>query len=337
MLKKYKSIVFTITLGLLAQIILCFLLSSTPFLTLKALFFGPFKSTYSIGNMLCLCTVFIIAALGVSIGIKGGCFNLGGEGQMYAGGLVATIIAIKLENLGFLGLLFALLASMFVSAILAGLSGYLKQKFKTNELITSYLISSITVLVVNYLITGPFMAKKSNLLATDKIPSSMYFSSILPPSNLSTSFIVAIIIAVLTHLFLKHTKVGLSLKTVGLSYRFSVYSGIYAKGYYILSMVLSGALIGLSGALYIMGDLHLCAKDFCSGMGFNSLTVALIAQTNPLGIIPVSILFSWIESGAKIATQSTQISSNIASIIQAVMFFFITCEALGGKNATNNN
>ncbi len=317
-----------ILIALAGVIALSLLLSKTPAKTLRYFFFGPLQNTYYFGNMLNSAIPLIFGGLGVSLAMRSGNFNLGGEGQIYSGALVTTLCAIYFAPLGLLGALLALCIGASVAGSLAGLSGFLRMKWNTSELITSFLISNSVVLVVNYLIAGPFMDPSTSLIATRKIPESFRLSSMLPPSNLSTALFFALVAVIAVHIYLYKTKSGYELRMTGLNSRFAKYGGINTKKFIVLPMFLSGFLYGLGGGFAIYGTYFSTIKEFSSGMGWNGLAVALIAKNKPSAVIPAALFFAYIEAGARSAMLHSDVTFEIAAIVQSIVFFLISSEVL---------
>jgi simple sugar transport system permease protein len=148
---------------------LVFIFSQTPVRTLYFFFAGPFFNIYNFGNMLNASVPLIIGALGIIIAMKAGSLNLGGEGQVYLGAFVSTITAIYLSgSASWLPAVFitviAITAGSFFSGAAAAFSGFCKAKWKTNELITSFLLSCALIPVINFFVTGPFMDPQTSLL-----------------------------------------------------------------------------------------------------------------------------------------------------------------------------
>jgi simple sugar transport system permease protein len=315
---------FILIISLLVLVVLAFLLSKTPGRTLAFFFLGPFRNTYNFGNMLNSAIPLIIGGAGVSIAMKGGHFNLGGEGQIYFGAFTATVASLSLAPLGFFGGLAALFAGALAAGAAAGLCGLWKAKWNTSELITSFLLSNALVLITNYLVTGPFLDPQTNLQSTRKIAAALRLPLILPPSNLSVSVFIALALVFLVHVFLGRTKPGYEIRIAGANETFARYSGINTKLNTILSMFLSGAFYGLAGGLAVFGTYYGTVKEFSSGLGWNGLAVALIARFNPLALIPAGIFFAWLGSGARIAMQNSDLTFEVASIVQSVIFFLVT-------------
>jgi simple sugar transport system permease protein len=309
-------------------IILAFLLSKTPGRTLNYFFLGPLRNVYYFGNMLNSAIPLIFGGLGVCIAMQANCFNLGGEGQIYAGAFVTTITALALAPLGIPGAALALAAGAAVSGLAAGISGFLKIRWNTSELITTFLLSNALVLITSYFITGPFLDPATNLQSTRKIPGAFYLPQILLPSNLSAALFFAVMAVILVYLFLYRSRRGYELRMSGLNKVFAQYGGINTSGKILLAMFLSGLLYGLGGGMAVYGTYYSTMKEFSSGMGWNGLAVALIARNRPQAVIPAAVFFAWIGSGARIAMQFSDITFEIASIVQSVVFFLVTSTVL---------
>ena len=211
-----------------------------------------------------------------------------------------------------------------VGAAVAGLSGFFKMMWRTDELISSFLISSALILIVDQLITGPFKDPHTNLMATPVLPHGGGLGRIFPPSALNGSLFIALVLAVLLYLYLYRTHQGYETRLCGVNREFARYGGIPVNRYFLLPLLYSGALHGLAGALAVTGTYGKVLKGFSSGMGWNGIAVALIARNHPLWVIPAALFFAYLESGAKISMIHTDITLEVSTVAQAVVFFLIT-------------
>jgi simple sugar transport system permease protein len=320
--------ILILAISLLLMVLLALLLSKTPGETLYCFFLGPLQNRYYFGNMLNSAIPLVFGGLGVSIAMRSSNFNLGGEGQIYAGAFVATIAALALSPLGAAGAFLALMGGTIFSGLVACLSGFCKAKWSTSELITSFLVSNALVQVINYLVSGPFLDGATNLQSTGKIPESFRLPQILPPSNLSAALFIALAAVILVHVFLSRTRAGYEIRITGGNELFARYGGINTKRITVLAMFLSGAFYGMAGGLAVYGTYYSTVKEFSSGMGWNGLAVALIARFRPAAVIPAAIFFAWISSGARIAMQNSDVTFEIASIVQGTVFFLATSQVL---------
>ena len=324
-------------ISVLLIFILSFIFSGTPGKTLFFFFIGPFRNIYSFGNMVNSAIPLMLGGLGVSIAMKTGSLNLGGEGQIYSGAFAATITALALSRMGFTGGLIAILAGMLVAGTASGLSGAFKAWWNTNELITTFLISNILLRTVNYLLNGPFLDPQTNLQATAKISAALRLPRILLPSNLSTALFIALAVLAAAHVFLYRTKRGYEFRMAGANELFARYGGINTKLNIVAAMFLSGAMYGLAGGLAVFGTYYGTIKDFSDGMGWNGLAVALIARFYPPAIIPASLFMAWIASGARIAMQNSGLTFETAFIVQSAIFFLATSMYVGSLFRKKNN
>ncbi len=335
-MNKLKGIISILLLSIISLIVVILLMSKEPMNSLYQLFIGPLSSAYFLGNTLSHTAPLIIAAVGIAVAYRANLINLGGDGQMYIGALVANIIAIKFVNLGTFSIVFALFIASIAGGLIAFISAYLKVKFDTTELISSYLISIAITYYSSYLVTGPLQDPDSNLQTTRKV--TYMLTKIMEPSVLSTSIIYAIAIAIIFYLIFSKTKFGYETKIVGYNKDFARYGGISVSRNYLLSFSLSGALLAFAGGLYIFSNYQSVYKGFSNGLGFSALTISLIAFNNPIIIIPIALFITIINQGSIIAMQNSDISSDVAILFQAIIFLLISSKLLLGdkKNDYNN-
>jgi ABC-type uncharacterized transport system permease subunit len=323
------SLLLTLGGALLSAVLLILLLSRAPLTAIRYFFLGPFGSRYALGSLLSGAVPLVLTGLGMAVAFRSSVFNLGGEGQLYAGALAATVVMLALPGQsGYVGGAAALAVAVVTGAALAGLSGFLRMRWGTDELISSFLISAAVLRVVSFLITGPLSDPASNLQATRPIPAQYWLSGIFPPSRLSTSALFALVAAGLVFFLLYYTRTGYEMRMCGLNREFARYGGIDVSAYLLTPMLLSGALHGLAGGLSIMGTYHVAVKEFSAGLGWNGIAVALIAGSHPLAVLPAALFLAYIEAGAREAMLHSDVSLEIAAIVQAVIFFLVTARAL---------
>ena len=272
----------------------------------------------------------MLAGLGISVAFASRNFNLGGEGQVYAGGLVAVVVCLALPESSPIAVqILAAAAGATVGALIGSLSGALKRALDVDELISSFLVSAIVVLIVDYLITGPMQDGSSNFQTTLAIAPAFRFPRILPPSSLSTGIFLGLAFSLLAKLAFDRTRFGYELRVYGQGGEFATYCGIDTGLYTLLPMGLSGALHGLAGAAMIMGSYYKAMKGFSGGVGWSAISVALIARNNPLAVIPSAFFLAYLDAGAKGVMIGSNVSSEIVSVVQAVIFFLITAKFAG--------
>jgi simple sugar transport system permease protein len=314
--------------AILLTVLIIIAASSDPGATLHAFFIGPWESPWFFGNTLDGIALLLTASLGIALAFRGGCFNLGGEGQIYLGGLAASVILLTARfpgdspRTGFVTLCLAALAAVLIGGLMGGLSGFIKKHFGANELITSFLISSALTPVADYLISGPFRNPGGSLMATKRF--ALTLPRLLPPSNLSLSFIFALGLIVLGHIFIYRTVWGYRYKIAGSAPDFARYGGIDPEKGWVPAMTLSGALNGLTGFFAVAGTYGLCHLGFPGGLGWNAVAVALIARNRPMALIPAALIFGWLKAGSDSLLLSRELSFETTAFIQAVILILAT-------------
>jgi len=329
------GVLFIPVIALVVLVILILLLSDSPARTFYFFFIGPFRNVYSFGNMLNAAIPLVLGALGITVAMKSGSLNLGGEGQIYLGAFVAAAIACSfsgngIAQFGVIAGIFAAAAGVLCAGVVAAFSGFCKARWNTSELITTFLFSSAIIPIVNYLVTGPFMDPQTSLLSTRKIPENMRLPQLPGHPVLNTGIFIAIALVIIVHFFLERTKTGYEFRMAGYNELFARYGGINTKLNTVLAMAISGGFYGLAGSVAVMGTYHSVIKEFSAGLGWNGLAVALIACFNTAAVIPAALFFAWIGSGARIAMQNTGLTIETASIVQSVIFFLSTSLVIRG-------
>jgi len=321
----FLSPAIAIVSAVLLTVILILLNSANPQKTLAAFFLGPWSSPWFIGNTLDGIALLLTASLGAAIALRGGTFNLGGEGQIYIGGLIASVVMLSLPALpSVILLLLAALAAMLAGGFLGGISGFLKKRLDMNELITSFLFSSALIPLADYLISGPWRDSTGNLLALPPFPNSLLLARLLPPSNLSVSFIFALLLVYAGHVFINRTSEGYRFRISSAAPGFASYGGFESNQVWTPAMAASGALSSLAGFFAVAGTYGRCHAGFSGGLGWSAIAVALIAGNRPLALLPAALIFGWLKSGSDFTLLTAGLNLETSSLIQAVVLLFAT-------------
>ena len=334
--------IFSIFLSLSVATVICILLifvgSSEPWETLRHFFSGPFQSTYVFGNLLDDASLLMLTGLGAAIAFRAGVFNLGGEGQTYLGAIIASQVSLALTTkLGFVGIVPIILAGAAISACVSGLSGFFRWKWNIDELLSSFLLSSALLPVIDYAIAGPLRDPGGYLLSTPRIPEVFRLGRILEPSLLNPGIFLSLALVGLLSFTLYYSRFGFELRTTGKNREFSRYGGISVGTYLVAPMAISGALHGTAGTLQVIGTRYTCVQGATAGLGWNGIAVALIAENNPLAIVPAAIVFSYLGAAAEAASVNSDLSIELTAVIQGMVFLLITAKGLRLKLKRRKN
>jgi len=324
------SSVFAIIIGLLVGyliLLVCNPAQSGPgFATILT---GAFThGAKGVGQVFYYSTTIILTGLSVGFAFKTGLFNIGASGQFIVGGFGAVYVGIMCENLGPFHWVVALLAGLCLGALWGFVPGILKAYFNVNEVIAAIMMNYIGMYAVNWFVKSykPIFNNIRNeskpVLSTANIPK-MGLDKLFPESSVNGGFLIAVAVVILVYVILDKTTFGYELKAVGYNRDASRYCGINEKRSIILSMVIAGAIAGLSGAcLYLAGTgKHIEIVDTIADEGFTGISVALLGLCHPIGILFSGIFIAYLTAGG-FYLQLFEFSTEIIDIIVAIIIYF---------------
>ncbi len=275
-------------------------------------------------------TPYIFAGLAVALGFRAGVFNIGAEGQVYVGAITSTFVGYSVTGLpAIIHIPLTLLAGFAGGALWGFIPGWLKARTGAHEVINTIMMNYIAFRLSEWLLSGPMKRPNSfNPLSPTIQPSAQLPVIFGDPTRFHLGFIIALVVAWLVWWFLFRTTWGFELRTVGANPNAARYAGMSIALFTILGMTLSGGLAGLAGANDVMGVNHNLALSFSSGYGFNSIALALIGGSQPLGVILAALLFGALSNGATTMQVVANIPIDIISVLQAIILAFIAAPAI---------
>jgi simple sugar transport system permease protein len=267
---------------------------------------------------------YIFAGLAVALGFRAGLFNIGAEGQIGVGWLVAVVVGIAFTGLPAVILLpLAIVAGAVAAGLWAGIAGVLKARTGAHEVITTIMLNYIFFRLSDWLLCGP-LEFTPGTCRTQEIVASAYLPRFLDhPVTVHWGFVLALGAAVAVGWFLFRTTWGFELRTVGANPNAARYGGMNVGRTYVLTMFLSGCLAGLAGVSQGLGITHNIALGFRAGYGFDSIALALLGKSHPAGVVAASLLFGMLRAGAARMQSVAGVPTEIVQIIQALVIIFI--------------
>jgi ABC-type uncharacterized transport system permease subunit len=313
--------------------IMLLVLGVNPLEAYAALWDGAFGSSNALAETLVKATPLLLVAIGICISFRGDVINIGGEGQMIVGAILATWVGLTFTSLpGWLVVTLALVAGFLGGAVWGGIPGFLKAYFNVNEILSTVMMNAIAVQMMNFLLRGPMIDPSQAQLAS-KIPQTARLLDIfrlprLMPTRLHLGALIAVILAVLVYILLWRTVLGYRIRAVGQNPHASRYAGINVKRYVVLALLLSGAFAGLAGAVQVYGVNYRMITDgsasgFTGSAGFNGIVAALFGQLHPLWSIPASILFGALLVGANKMQRVVQVPSALVIALNGLVVVFV--------------
>ncbi len=271
----------------------------------------------------------IIAGLGLGFGFRAGLFNIGGAGQLIMGALAAIWVAFSYELPAGLHVLVAILAAMVAGALYAGVAGVLRARTGANEVIVTIMLNSIAMLALAYLLAQDAWHRPgSNQPITPVTPDSASFSAILPPPfKLHFGLVIAVLAVILYWWVLERSKFGFELRAVGANPHAARTAGISISRVIIVTMLFSGAFLGVAGANEALGTIGYVSSGIAGSVGFDAITVALLGRNKPLGIFFAGLLFGAFKAGGFIM-QTKGVPIDMILILQASIVLLIAAPPL---------
>ena len=324
------SSIFAIVLGLIVGLIILFLCNPAQALPgFATILTGAFThGAKGVGQVFYYATPIILTGLSVGFAFKTGLFNIGTPGQFIMGGFGAVYVGILWTSLGPAHWFVALLASVVMGAVWGLVPGLLKAYYNVNEVIASIMMNYIGMYLVNWIVKSSkplfnnLRNESRNVAATANIPK-MGLDKIFPGSSVNGGIIIAIIVVILIYLLLNKTTFGYELKACGFNKDAAKYAGINEKRNIVLSMTISGALAGIGAGLYYLSgasEWNPQVSTALPAIGFNGIPVALLALSNPIGVVFAAIFVAHISvGGAYLPTKYYQ--PEIADLIVAVIIY----------------
>jgi len=201
--------------------------------------------------------------------------------------------------------------------------GFLKATTGAHEVINTIMMNYIAFALSDWLLNGPMRRPGFRPISPDIQPSAMLPSLFPSPIRFHAGFFVALACAAVVYWLLFKTTIGFELRTVGANPRGARYAGINLTWNIVLAMFLSGGLAGLAAATEIMGLIHYMPNAFSAGYGFDSIALALLGRSHPVGVVLAALLFGTLRAGATRMQSAAQIPLDIISILQAMIIIFI--------------
>ncbi len=329
--QMWKAVSVPLAAVLLASLIGAIILASSganPLKAYAALLEGAFGSMPALGRTLEKATPLIFSGLAVAFGFKAGLFNIGAQGQLLFGAITAAAIGFGLEGLpAVIHVPLALVGGGIAGALYGAIPGALKTFTGAHEVITTIMLNYIAINITDYLADGPWKdTSPGNIVARTPL---IHDSARIPAvEGISLGFFMAVLVAIITWWVLWKTTLGFEIRTVGLNPHAARYAGIKVARTVILTMVLSGLLAGIGGAVETQGVVGRYQPGFNAGLGFDGITIAMLGKVHPFGVIPASLLVGAMKAGASNMQFTAGVAKEIMDVIQALILFFVAADMI---------
>jgi ABC-type uncharacterized transport system permease subunit len=292
--------------------------------TYTQIYDGAFGSRFAWSETLTRATPLILTGLAVAVAFRARLYNIGAEGQLYAGAL-ATVAVHGLHASSGIELPTAvLLPAMFVAAMLAGgllllVPALLRTRLGVDEVVTTLLLNFIVLLFVSMMLDGPM--KDPGAMGWPQsvaLPDELQLDKLVDRTRVHTGLLGALALSLALWALLKYSTFGFAVRAVGANARAAAFAGVPVERTMIAVALASGALAGLAGAIEVAGRTSYVTLDMSPGYGYSGIVIAMLAGLNPLAVVLAAIFVAGVLVGADSMSRAVAVPTYIADVIVAI-------------------
>ncbi len=295
---------------------------------------GGFGSVFALSETLTRAVPLILTGLAATVAFRARLFNIGAEGQLYAGALAAVAVGGLHGGTGLEWSPWVLFPLMLLAAALAGAvlllgPALMKARLGVDEVVTTLLLNFIVLLGVSALLDGPMKDPLSlGWPQSVALQDTLELSKLVAQTRMHTGLLIASGLAVALWLLFKYSVLGFDIRAVGANARAAAFAGVPVTRTVVLVALLSGALAGLAGAVEVAGRTGYVTMDMSPGYGYSGIVIAMLAALHPLGVLAASVFVAGVLVGADSMSRAISVPTYIADVIVAASLISVLVATL---------
>jgi simple sugar transport system permease protein len=285
---------------------------------------APLSSRVSALEVLVKSTPLLLTGAAVMFAFAGGYWNIGAEGQLYAGAVAAAWLGILLEGVPAILAVPIMLLGGFVAGMLWALPpALLRVKLAVDEVVTTLLLNSVVLFVVSALLNGPWRNPVSGWPQSPEIAPTAILPRLLGTRyRLHLGFVVALVVIAILWFVLARTTLGLRMRATGLGASAARYAGIRVERTLLTAALVSGGVAGLAGVSEVAG-IHFHLIDAISpGYGYTGIIIAMLGGLHPLGVTVAALFIGLIGTGSQTVSRALGVPAYLGDVVQATLLLF---------------
>jgi simple sugar transport system permease protein len=317
--------IIAVILTLITGSIIFSIMGFNPFFALHTFFISPISTTYGISELLVKATPLALIATGLAFCFKNNIYNIGAEGQLTMGAIFGGGIGIYFHDTNS----FWLLPLMIIGGAIGGslwamIPALLKNKFNTNEILTSLMLVYVALFILDFLVVGPWRDPEGySFPKTRSFSDSGRMPLLFEGLRIHIGLIITLILIFISWFVFAKTIFGFQLKVSGFSPIAARYAGFNQKILIYLAFGICGAFAGIAGLAEVSGPIGLLYRDISPNYGFTAIIVAFLGRLHPLGIIFASLVIALTYLGAEDAQLFMQIPAAVGFLFQGLVLFYL--------------
>lgn len=300
--------------------ILIILAGANPFAAYYNFIIVPLSSKFSALEVLVKATPLIFTGVAVTFAFASGYYNIGAEGQLYAGAVAAAWVGATLTGLPSIAAVPLMLVLGFIAGMLwALIPALLKVKLKVDEVVTTLLMNSIIMYFISALLNGPWRDPETGWPKSPEFFEAARFVQLIPKSRLHLGFIIALVVLLIVYFVLKRTPFGLQMRAVGASKAGAQFAGINVNRTMLIAALVSGGIAGLAGVSEIAGIHYHLISELSGGYGYTGIIVATLGGLNPIGAGIAALFIGLIDTGAQTVSRVLGVPVYLGDVVQSTL------------------
>lgn len=312
--------IFAIALTFVLVSVLIILADAKPHDTFYELLITPFTKRTSRLDILVKATPLLLTGVAVAFAFSAGYYNIGAEGQLYAGAIAAAWLGQRLEGVpAALSILLMLLGGFAAGAAWALPPALLKVKLRVDEVVTTLLLNSVMLFFVSALLNGVWRDPESGWPQSPDIVANAQFPRLFARSGVHIGLLVGLGALLLLWWIMARTRLGLELRAVGRDSQAARFMGIHVERTVLVAALISGGIAGLAGVGEVAGKHYHLIESISPGYGYTGIIVATFGGLTAVGVGLAGFFLALVEIGALSASRSLDIPSYLGDVIQAVL------------------
>ena len=317
--------IIAVFLTLLTGSIIFSLMGFNPLFALYTFFISPISNAYGVSELFVKATPLALIAIGLAFCFKNNIYNIGAEGQLTMGAIFGGGIGIYFHDVNGFWLLPLMLIGGAVGGALWGMiPAFLKIKFNTNEILTSLMLVYIAILILDYLVIGPWKDPHGySFPKTRAFSESGRMPLLFQGFRIHFGLIITLILIFISWFVFSKTMFGFQLKVSGYSPVAARYAGFNQNTLIYSAFAICGACAGIAGLGEVSGPIGLLYRDISPNYGFTAIIVTFLGRLHPLGIILASLVIALTYLGAEDAQLFMQIPAAVGFVFQGLVLFYL--------------
>lgn len=295
---------------------------------------GAFGSVFALTETLTRAVPLILTGLAAAVAFRAHLYNIGAEGQLYAGALAAVAVGGLHGGTGLEWSPYVLFPLMMLAAALAGAlwllgPALMKARLGVDEVVTTLLLNFVMLLLVSALLDGPMKDPMAmGWPQSVALQGDLELAKLVPQTRLHTGLLWALALALLVWGLMARTVAGFRIRAVGANARAAAFAGVPVTRTVVLVALLSGGLAGLAGAIEVAGRTSYVTLDMSPGYGYSGIVIAMLAGLNPLGVVAAAIFVAGVLVGADSMSRAVGVPTYLADVIVATSLLAVLVAAL---------